>query len=63
MPRDPVERKEFLDKEMETYWLKGGHTELVSKRLDQDLEDYFKKTDEEPDVAEASAKAEEPEKE
>jgi len=34
IPRDPEKRKEFLDKEMETYWMKGGHTELVSKRLD-----------------------------
>jgi len=64
VPRDPVERKEFLDKEIENYWLKGGHTEMVSKRLDQDLEEYFKKTDEEAGEAEAPAiKADEPEKE
>ena len=27
-PRDPASRKERLDKEMERYWVKGGHKEL-----------------------------------
>ena len=28
LPKDPEARKEFLDKEMEQYWIKGGHKEL-----------------------------------
>lgn len=44
--------------------MKGGHPELVQKRLDEDLEEYFKKNDEEAGEAEAPAiKAEEPMKE
>jgi hypothetical protein len=26
--RDPAKRQEQLDKEMEAYWMKGGHTEM-----------------------------------
>jgi len=42
---------------MEFYWLKGGNKELVTKRLDDELEDYFSKH---PEAApkEADAKAE-----
>ena len=58
--KDPAE----LDKEMETYWMKGGDTSLVKKRLDDDLEDYFKKTEEDGAAVEAPAiKADEPSKE
>ena len=28
LPKDPEAKKEFLDKEMEQYWIKGGHKEL-----------------------------------
>jgi hypothetical protein len=28
MPKDPEAKKEYLDKQMEQYWLKGGHKEL-----------------------------------
>ena len=28
LPKDPAARAEMLDKEMETYWMKGGHKEL-----------------------------------
>ncbi len=28
LPKDPAARKERLDKEMERYWIKGGHKEL-----------------------------------
>ena len=28
MPRDPAARADALDKEMESYWVKGGHTDL-----------------------------------
>ena len=27
IPKDPEARKEFLDKEMDAYWIKGGHKE------------------------------------
>lgn len=49
--RDPAKRQEELDKELESYWVKGGHTELKEKRLDDDLDNYFKKATE--PVAEA----------
>ena len=41
--RDPVKRQEQLDKDLESYWVKGGHTEMAAKRLDDDLENYFNK--------------------
>ena len=28
MPKDPAAKAEILDKEMENYWMKGGHKEL-----------------------------------
>jgi len=28
MPKHPEAKKEYLDKQMEQYWIKGGHTEL-----------------------------------
>ena len=28
LPKDPAARAEMLDKEMESYWMKGGHKEL-----------------------------------
>lgn len=44
--KDKSQTKEDLDKEMESYWLKGGNRELVTKRLDDDLDDYFRKNGE-----------------
>ena len=46
--------------------MKGGHTELKEKRLDDDLDNYFKKATEpvaEDIVVEAAAPAEEAAKE
>lgn len=34
---------EDLDKEMESYWVKGGHSEIATQRLDDDLAGYFEK--------------------
>ena len=28
MPKDPAARADALDKEMESYWVRGGHTDL-----------------------------------
>ena len=33
LPKDPEARKEFLDKEMEQYWIKGGHKELGKSKV------------------------------
>lgn len=43
MPKDPAARADALDKEMESYWVRGGHTDLANQRLDDDLNDYFEK--------------------
>lgn len=64
--RDPAKRQEELDKELESYWVKGGHTELKEKRLDDDLDNYFKKATEpvaEVIAVEEAAKPEEAAKE
>ena len=28
LPKDPTAKKEFLDRELDSYWVKGGHTEI-----------------------------------
>ena len=28
LPKDPAAKKEFLDRELDSYWVKGGHTEI-----------------------------------
>ena len=53
LPRDPAARKERLDKEMERYWVKGGHKELgkcsnylnceAQASLDAELDNYMAK--------------------
>lgn len=39
--KDKSMSKEDLDKELEGYWLKGGNKELLTSRLDKELDDYF----------------------
>lgn len=39
--KDKTMTKEDLDKDIESYWIKGGNKELVTARLDKELDDYF----------------------
>lgn len=41
--KDKSMTKEDLDKDIESYWLKGGNKELVTERLDKELDNYFAK--------------------
>ena len=65
-PRDPAERKERLDKEMERYWVKGGHKELgkcsndlnceAQASLDAELDNYMAKAANDQPAKEAAEK-------
>ena len=44
--KDPKATMDSLDKEMESYWVKGGHSDLAQQRLDDDLAGYFEKQEE-----------------
>lgn len=41
LPKDPAARAEALDRDLESYWVKGGHTEIAQARLDDELDGYF----------------------
>jgi len=43
MPKDPKERAELLDRDLENYWVKAGNKDLANERLNEDLDNYFKK--------------------
>ena len=56
-PKDPKERAELLDRDLENYWVKAGNKDLgkliishsdsnctiANERLNEDLDNYFKK--------------------
>jgi len=56
--KDKSMSKEDLDKELEGYWLKGGNKELLTSRLDKELDDYFTKEPATGEAKEAEAKVE-----
>lgn len=41
LPKDPAAKAEALDRDLESYWVKGGHTEIAQARLDDELDGYF----------------------
>lgn len=73
-PRDPAARAEALDRDLEAYWVKGGHQEvgkylaifpltkfefLAQARLDEELEGYFAQKPQEQAPAEEAKPAQE----
>lgn len=54
---------EALDKDLEGYWVRGGHADMATQRLDDDLAGYFETKEAEAavvvDDAEVAAPVEE----